>query len=202
MEWPHAIKVISTFALAVVFLSCTQEQRDKLSDRLASSSGKNQKTIRSTDGCCLISVPSNWNEEKTLNEQANLQAANRLKELYVIVISEPKEDFENMTLEGHSELTRKSFIQSLNAPQAAGPVSVTVDKNRAVQYEISGGINNVKIVALHTTVETAKHYHQILAWTIKSRIDKNRPILQNVIQSFKEADSPDRKNIPAPKGVN
>ena len=193
------IQICGSLALALMFLSCNSEQREKLSNLFDKESGGNIKTIRSTEGCCEIRVPGSWKEDKELNDQANIQASNRMKELYVIVLSESKENFENMNLENHSKLTRSEFLKSLSSPQTIGPVSVTVNNNPGVQYEIFGGTNNVKIAALHTTVETEKHFHQILAWTIKSRADKNKPILQNVIQSFKESGSSERRSIPAPK---
>jgi hypothetical protein len=195
-----ALRIIFSFALAVLICACTSEQREKLSSAFDSDSDqKNTKVIRSTEGCCSVRVPGSWVEEKDLNEQANLQASNRLKELYIIVISESKEDFQDMTLASHSELTRTGFIESLKTPQVTGPTDLAVDNNPGVQYEISGAINNVKVVALHTTVETDAYFHQILAWTIKSRVEKNKPILQSVIKSFKEEPLSERKSIPAPK---
>jgi hypothetical protein len=194
-----AARALLVITLALLGVSCTSDQRDRLSSLLDSAGDeKATKIIRSTDGCCSVTVPGSWKAEKELNAQANLQASNRLKELYIIVISESKEDFEDMTLEHHSELTRTEFVKSLSTPQVSEAASVTVNKKDGVQYEISGAINNVKIVALHTTVETDKYFHQILAWTIKSRLEKNKPILQNVIQSFKE-DSSERQSIPAPQ---
>jgi hypothetical protein len=191
------LQTICAVNLALLLLSCTADQREKLSDAFANE--KKSKTIRSSEGCCEISVPGSWNVDRELNEQANLQASNRLKELYIIVISEAKEDFENINIESHSELTRSAFVKSLSTPETTGPVSVTIDNHPAVQYEISGVSNNVKIAALHTTVESNNYFHQILAWTIKSKADKNKPILQGVIQSFKETRSGERKSIPAPK---
>jgi hypothetical protein len=180
------LRFISVLTFVLFIFSCTQEQKEKLAERLSNSSDEKQKTVHSTDGCCAISIPESWSEEKELNAKANLQAANRVKELYCIVLSESKEDFENMTMEHHSEMTRTAFMKSLSGSAISGPVSLTVDQNPAIQYEISGASNNVKIMALHTTVESQKYYHQILAWTIKSRVEKNKPILQKVIQSFKE----------------
>ncbi len=196
----RAAHFILCLTLALTFFSCTPEQREKLSNALdRDSNEKNSKIIRSVEGCCQIQVPGSWKEDKELNEQANLQASNRAKELYIIVISEPKVDFQDMTLDSHSKLTRTEFIKSIKTPEVTGPAAVTVDNNPGVQYEISGAVNNVKIVALHTTVETDEHFHQILAWTIKSRVEKNKPILQNVIQSFKEEAPSDKKSIPAPQ---
>ncbi|HSE41536.1 MAG TPA: hypothetical protein VLH08_12315 [Acidobacteriota bacterium] len=194
-----AVRAVFAIILALLVISCTSEQRERLSNALNSTNDeKGTKVIRSTDGCCSVTVPGSWKEEKELNAQANLQASNRLKELYIIVISESKEDFQEMTLERHSELTRTEFAKSLTTPEVSEAAFVTVNKNNGVQYQISGAINNVKIVAFHTTVETPKYFHQILAWTIKSRLEKNKPILQSVIESFKE-DTSDRKSIPAPQ---
>jgi hypothetical protein len=194
-----AVRALLAISLALLVFSCTSEQRERLSSALNSAGGeKESKIVRSTDGCCSVTVPGSWKEEKELNAQANLQASNRLKELYIIVISESKEDFEGMTLERHSELTRTEFIKSLTTPQVSKASSVIVNQNDGVQYEIAGSINNVKIVAFHTTVETEKYFHQILAWTIKSRVEKNKPVLQKVIQSFKE-DTSARQSIPAPQ---
>jgi hypothetical protein len=45
---------------------------------------------------------------------------------------------------------------------------------------------NVEIGYLHTTVETAKNYHQILAFTSLSDFAKNSSKMKQVINSFQE----------------
>ncbi|MBW4618390.1 MAG: hypothetical protein KME17_03260 [Cyanosarcina radialis HA8281-LM2] len=145
--------------------------------------------LTSSDGKTQITLPSGWKQEQDLNEQAGLQAANRAEEMYIIVISENKQDFQNITLEKHSELTRGLFLKNLTNPQVTGPTPVTIDGNRGVQYELKGGINNINAAYIHTTLETAKNYHQIVAWTLQSRLDQNRSQLQEVIQSLREAGS-------------
>ncbi|MFN7140871.1 MAG: hypothetical protein ACK4UN_16165, partial [Limisphaerales bacterium] len=52
-------------------------------------------------------------------------------------------------------------------------------------YEVSGAMENVNIVYLHTTVEDEDYFHQILAWTLKSRFSKHKDELRDVVSSFK-----------------
>jgi DnaJ-class molecular chaperone len=133
-----------------------------------------------------ISIPSGWKEDRDLHDSAELQASNRKKELYVIVLSESKEDFQDMTLDRHSEITRATLVKSLTEPQTSAATTLKVNGHPAVQYEIRGFINNLSVIYLHTTVETEKNIHQILTWTLKSMYDKNKPALQKVTESFKE----------------
>jgi hypothetical protein len=143
-------------------------------------------TLTSSDGKTQITLPSGWKQEQDLNSQAKLQAANRAEEVYIIVISENKQDFQDINLEKHSELTRGLFLKNLTNPQVTGPTPVTIEGNRGVQYELKGGINNINAAYIHTTLETPKNYHQIVAWTLQSRLDQNRSQLQQVIQSLRE----------------
>lgn len=145
-----------------------------------------ETVIKSNDGLSQISVPPGWKQQTKLNEIANLQAAYPVQEMYVIGITEPKADFAEMTLDKYSELTRNSLINSLTSPQIDKMPKLTVGGKPAVQYKIRGTIKNMNIVYLHTAIETEKHYHYLLAWTLKSRYEKNEPVLQRVIGSFKE----------------
>lgn len=152
----------------------------------SSPPGPKTKDISSADGKLRITVPSAWEERKGLNDSADLQAAYLPSEMYVVVLSEPKEDFQDMTLAKHSELTREALMEGVKDPVVSGPFALQVDGHPAIQYEIRGAVNNVKIVYLHVTVDGAKYFHQILTWTIPSRFEANKPTLEGVIQRFKE----------------
>lgn len=145
-------------------------------------------TITSPDGLTSIVLPPGWKQEKEqeLHDQAELQASDRANEMYVIVMSENKEDFRDMTVENHSQLTRSALTEKLKAPEVSAPAQVTIGGLKGTQYEIRGGVDNLSVTYLHTTVESPTHFHQILAWTLTISFDKNRPVLDAVIQSFKE----------------
>ena len=147
---------------------------------------QSRHVIVSSDGEYQIQVPTRWKQITNLHEKAGLQAADHLREMYIIVLSESKSDFEEMSLDKHSQITIRKLIERVTSSETSGPTALVINGNPAVQYVVSGTIDNLKITYLHTTVETAKSFNQILAWTLRSRFDQNRAELQNVIQSFKE----------------
>jgi hypothetical protein len=144
------------------------------------------KVVLSADGQYSLTVPRIWSELEELHEEAEFRYGNKFAETYVLVLSEAKEDFdEDMTLETHSDLTRNKIVSSLTKPSVSEPNHVQINGTDALQYEISGTIDNINIVYLHTTAEDENQFHQILAWTLKSRFAKNKDELQKVVSSFK-----------------
>ncbi len=121
-----------------------------------------------------------------MNAQAEIKAANPLEEMYVIVLTEAKTDFtDEMTLDQFTTITHDSMTSNLTAPDSSPPLPVTINGNSGRQYEIQGEVKNVKLAYLITTVETAEHFHQVITWTLRSRIDKNQTTLQQVAGSFR-----------------
>ncbi|HAS53559.1 MAG: hypothetical protein A2X56_11040 [Nitrospirae bacterium GWC2_57_13] len=148
--------------------------------------GADGKVIKSADGLTQITVPKDWKEMKNLNAEASIQAALARQELYVIVITESKEDFDKMTVNKYSELTRASILEALSSAKEEKVGTMTIAGRQALQYKIQGSIDNLKVVYLHTTVEGKGHFHYVLAWTLKSKYEKGKDVLQQVIKSFKE----------------
>ena len=142
--------------------------------------------LKSPDGKFQLTVPAGWSENLTLNEQAEIKAANPLQEMYVIVLTEAKTDFtDEMTLDEYTKITFDSMTSNLTTPESSPPLPVTINGNAGRQYEIQGAVKNVKLAYLITTVETAAHFHQIITWTLRSRIDKNQTTLQQVTETFR-----------------
>lgn len=150
--------------------------------------------LKSPDGKFQLTVPAGWRENSSLNEQAEIKAANPLQEMYVIVLTEAKTDFtDDMTLDQFTTITRESMTSNVTSPELSPPLPVTINGNSARQYEIQGEVKNVKLAYLITTVETAAHFHQVVTWTLRSRIDKNQTTLQQVAGSFRP--TPDQGGI-------
>ena len=142
--------------------------------------------LKSPDGKFQLTVPGGWQENAALNDQADIKAANKIEELYVIVITESKADFAGeMSLDEFTRITRDAMLANLESPDATEPRPVTVNGNSARAYDIKGEVKNVKLAYLVTTVETADHYHQVITWTLQSLKDKNQKIRQEVIDSFR-----------------
>lgn len=157
--------------------------------RMSEDASGKPRVLISKDGGSQITIPANWKEDAELHEKAVLQASDRLNEVYVVVLVDSKADFDNMSVEKYSELTRETIMERISSPQMGTPSSITINGYPAMQCEISGGVDKIRIAYLHVAAETPKHFYQILTWTLPSRFDKNRSQLEEVIRSFKETDS-------------
>lgn len=146
--------------------------------------GLQKKEIASDDGKLRVTTSAFWVKRSDLNKQASLQAAYKDKEIYVIVISEPKSTVQNMTLDQYHQLTRDHTLQRMRDSSGTQPVSVTIDNHPGLQDELTGTDNGANVVFLHTTVDDGDGFDQILAWTLKSRWAKENAELRDVTNSF------------------
>lgn len=143
-----------------------------------------KKEITSDDGKSKITVSGFWVKRSDLNVKASLQAAYNDKQMFLMVISEPKSTVPNMTLEQHHQLTRDHMLQKLKDSSATQPASTSVDNHPALQDELRGTENGSDVVFLHTTVDDGDNLDQILAWTFKSRWQAQQQELRDATQSF------------------
>jgi len=100
--------------------------------------------------------------------------------MYLIVITDAKTDLDNFTLEKHHQQTRDRMLQKMKNSPASQPVSATIDGHPALQDELTGTEKGTNVVFLHTTVDDGDHFQQILAWTLKSRWQKQNQLLRGV----------------------
>jgi hypothetical protein len=145
------------------------------------------KEIVSADGKERILVPANWKSMPELNEAASVSAGNKFQEEYLIVLSENKADLEDLDLEKHHQFTRDQTVANLKDGSATPAVTLTIDGHPALQDEISGTSDKIKVVFLHTTVDRGDYMHQILAWTLKSRWEAKKARLQEATRSFRSS---------------
>ena len=153
---------------------------------LLTACNKPPKEVRSIQPVGRLTIPGHWNETNKLNDEADVQVCNELREQYLIVLTEPKKDFPTgFNLEAFAKLTSGAITQSAKG-RAGASNKTTINGKDAVMTEISGTIDGVAVFYLHTAVEGAAHFHQIIAWTTAELESKNRPILEQAIRSFRE----------------
>ena len=145
------------------------------------------KEIASPDGKEKILVPTNWKSLPELNEMASISAGNKFQEEYLIVLSENKADLEDFGLEKHHQFTRDEAVANLKDGSATPTTTLTIDGHPALQDEIGGTSDKVKVVFLHTTIDRGDYVHQILAWTLKSRWEAKKARLQEATRSFRSS---------------
>ena len=145
---------------------------------------KKRQEIVSDDGKLRVTASGFWVKRTDLNQKASLQAAYNDKDMYVMVLSEPKSTVPNMTLPENHQLTRDHMLEKMSNSSATESASITVDNHPALQDELSGTDRGKNIVFLHTTVDEGDCFQQIMAWTTKWHWAKQNGELREVTNSF------------------
>ena len=178
--------IVGYIAIAVgvmgipLLVSMIQSDRERL-HRLSIE----RKEISSEDGKTKVTVSGMWAKIPELTKEATLQVGYKGKKMYLIVLSDAKSDFQNLTLEKHHQLTRDRMLQKMKNASASEPVPLTIDGHSAMQDELSGTKDGTNVVFLHTTVDDGDHFQQILAWTLKSRWEQQNEPLREIIRTFR-----------------
>lgn len=142
--------------------------------------------VAGTDGVAEVTRPAGWVHTPGLNEEATIQIASPMRELYLVVLSESKVDFASgTTMDWYSTLTRDHMAQTGTIRHQSGPTRLIVGGYDAVQWEIHATVDMLNVVFLHTVVDTPGHFHQVLGWTLESRFEGGRGELQSTIESFR-----------------
>ena len=170
--------VFVAFATTMLF-DMIRSDRERLHDLAI----KRQEIV-SDDGKLKITASGFWVKRTDLNQKASLQAAYNDKDMYVMVLSEPKSTVPNMTLQENHQLTRDHMLKKMSNSSGTEAASITVDNHPALQDELSGTDRGKNIVFLHTTVDEGDSFQQIMAWTTKWHWAKQNGELHEVTNSF------------------
>lgn len=149
------------------------------------------KTITAVDSLCQISVPSDWIVRDDLTDAANLQVSDVGGQQYLIVLTESKLDFSEMTLENYLHSTTENILSSLNDSTVSDTVRLTINGKPALQVEIGGRIEHVNLTYAHTVVEDQDYFYQVMTWSGRSSFDQRKALTNQILQSFKASESVD-----------
>ncbi len=142
------------------------------------------KKVDFLDNAFSVVMPAHWSVRDDLNDEADLQMGNSLKEAYAIILSESKMDFDNLSMEERSDITRSMIAESLSNYQESKPEYLDNGDIRTLRYRLEGTIDGINVVYWHVTLETADHFHQMLLWSLKSKFAKNEDDYSALIGSF------------------
>jgi hypothetical protein len=148
--------------------------------------GRVDAPLRSDDGSIQVTAPGTWKQIPDLNDQADLQVGYARQEQYLIVLTENQVDLVDIDLEAYSDMVLEQMPSVIESSETSAARIMQINGRPAIQYEISGTVDNIKVVYWLTSVEGEKNFHQILAWTLDSKAETNRPIMLKVIESFAE----------------
>lgn len=144
------------------------------------------KYVTSSDKLVKVSIPADW-AGMSLNEGAVLQYGSESKAAYLLIINDTKEDIEGWNIKKHSFITLAKLLSGVSSPVIEGPMYITVNGFQGIQYIVKGAVSGQMIVYLHTTFETPYTFSQLLTWTVPSQYEKNKLVMDGIINSFKSA---------------
>lgn len=144
-------------------------------------------TIEDKDKTISIDVPKNWSEDLSLSDEATLQASRPASEDYLVILREKKTDLPaGVTLNKYLELITTNMKSGLVNPQHTEAKSVTINGVNALQCELSGEINKIKVTYLLTAIASNDHFTQILLWTRTDMMKDKRENYAKIANTFKE----------------
>ncbi|MEE4564623.1 RDD family protein [Paenibacillus polymyxa] len=141
----------------------------------------------SKDNQFAITAPWNWSRDNMINEEADISIKNEFTDRYLIVLSEPKSDFDNsMTLQEYKGIIEDHLVSGITDPELGLASDRMVNGYPAIEFTLKGEVDGIPIMYNVTTIETPSHYHQVLAWTYASRYGRAQQELRKIRDSFRE----------------
>ena len=164
---------------------------------ILSSCNDTVETVK-VDGKYTIDLPSYLNKADDLNKAASLQYKNEMREFYVLVFDEPREDFHKAVtaggldygpnLDGYSGLLADDITKASGLEVHPELKKKTINGLNARILEIEGKVKDLDIYWKIAYLEGKNRYYQILTWTTPSKKADNEEAMDAVIISFKETD--------------
>ncbi len=144
----------------------------------------NQKVF-SDDKRVSIQVPDSW-KKQDLVAGAAIGLAQGFEQNYVVVMVDSKVDFEpQMTLDKYAALVKQQMEANSKNGVVEQQTAVKLAGLPAQRFIFQSSVEGVKIAYVVTLVESDKSFCKIMAWTLQSRLDNNRKILEDVSNSVR-----------------
>jgi hypothetical protein len=183
------MKKLLGFAAGLVLLtSCTQKTE------LQTVSYQNKYSIE---------IPNYLTKSFNLNDEATLQYQNLFKDEYVIIIEEPKSEFDDAIeilgttkgLEGYHQILVQNLETAIENMEITAVENIKINSFSAKIFSVTGNVENYNVFYKYGIIEGSKSYFQILCWTSKDKQLKSEPWMTQAIKSFKELEKRKKRKL-------
>lgn len=169
------------------------------------TSCKDKMQTVNSDGDYTMELPLSFTKANDLNDGASLQYQNTFKELYIIVIDEPKTELikalkKNLLettygndLKGYSELIVDGMDASIAVEKLPDFKDTTINGLNARLLSFEGLTSGNRVYWKLAFIEGNNNYHQIMVWTKAENQKKYEKEMAAIINSFKETDKSKKK---------
>ncbi len=145
------------------------------------------EVFTSKDHQFAVTAPWNWSRDNSMNEEADISIKNEFTDRYLMVLSEPKSDFDSsMTLQEYKGIIEDHLVSEITDPELGSASDRAVNGYPAIEFTLKGEVDGIPVIYNVTTIETPSHYHQVLAWTYASRYGRAQQELRKIRDSFRE----------------
>lgn len=149
--------------------------------------------MTSKDGLYSIKAPADWEifeeSDEGYLESAALSAGNKLKVQCLLLMLQSKIDFaDDMALEDYNNLIAESMKSSLGDMSSGETQSLQVSGHDAKVTEISGTVENLKLVYWIYSIDFGDEFVEAVTWTTLSKKDEGKQVFADVVSSLQKAE--------------
>jgi hypothetical protein len=189
------ISMLSLFgALLLMMTACNMGGKENLDPE------KDFQTV-TVKNTYKMSVPKYMKASTELNDDASLQYMNILKEAYVVVIDESKQEYLEVyqgtdiyndslsALENYSTVQKTMYGMNVEDFEMQQERSLSINGLDAIQIEFTGRVEGVNhdIFYFITFVEGPENMYMIMSWTVLKRKSLYYDTYQKIAASFQLA---------------
>jgi hypothetical protein len=178
-------KKIRSIFIVVALLFSAMLILSGCSSTLSTSSGN--VLVKSADGSISLSVPAGWNTKDTNPyPSAVIGVSSNTDYQHVIVTKRPKSNLPaNSTLNIYMADVKKVYSVA-DTNLVWGQISnVTIGGCHALTVELNATNGSKDLVYWISAIEGQDNYYCVSGWTTTNLADKDKPVIENVINSFK-----------------
>ena len=124
-----------------------------------------------------------------LHDEAELELGDLVANEYLIVLREPKADFDG-SLQSYAEFVAENMQEASDSDAELKFEHVSLGGCPGLRVSFPGVVDRLRLRYDLTCVETADAYCQVVCWTTQSRFAQAKPRFDAVLESFVALEGP------------
>jgi hypothetical protein len=144
------------------------------------------RVVTASDQKSQLTVPVAWRDspESFKNDLAAIQVGDLREAQFVLVISASAKDFDDFA--AFTDACVEEARTLIGESDVGEAHRLTIGGLGAVQHEVNGKVNGLKLTYWFTMVEGKRGYYEVVGWTLPSKRSEAEPMILQVIDSFRE----------------
>jgi len=142
-----------------------------------------------------VQLPEYLSETQDLHQGASLQYQNALKEFYVVIIDEPKQEYFDIAatttdfsadFDGYHDILKTGLEGDIAEIKITPTKDLQINGLKAKTFSLTGDIEGIPVYYEVAYLDGKERFYQIVTWTLETSKDKYKEPMQKIINSFKE----------------